>query len=126
MHSEDYLGFIANLVNCLKLGRNTSFDEAVEEQKESEDQNIGLVHGNIDVPYDQWYNAEAEQVSRGKDAMITRIDSYAEEGQRGIVLVMDNARIHHAKIVKQVLSNYNFLFLPSYSPMLNIIELWFS
>ena len=26
MHSVDYLGFISNLVNCLKLGRNTSFD----------------------------------------------------------------------------------------------------
>ena len=27
MHSEDYLGFVSNLVNCLKLGRNTSFDQ---------------------------------------------------------------------------------------------------
>ena len=26
MHSSDYLGFISNLVNSLKLGRNTSFD----------------------------------------------------------------------------------------------------
>ena len=26
MHSEDYLGFMSNLVNCLKLGRNTTFD----------------------------------------------------------------------------------------------------
>lgn len=27
MHSEDFLGFMSNLVNCLKLGRNTSFDD---------------------------------------------------------------------------------------------------
>jgi len=26
MHSEDFLGFMANLVSCLKLGRNTSMD----------------------------------------------------------------------------------------------------
>ena len=27
MHSEDFLGFMSNLVNCLKLGRNTSMDD---------------------------------------------------------------------------------------------------
>ena len=27
MHNEDFLGFMSNLVNCLKLGRNTSFDK---------------------------------------------------------------------------------------------------
>lgn len=92
MHSEDYKGFLSNLINCLKLGRNTSFD------------------------HDQEENA----------TKLKHLDSYAEEGQRGIIFIMDNATIHQAKKVKEVLENYNVLFLPSYSPMLNIIELWFS
>lgn len=28
LHNEDFLGFMSNLVNCLKFERNTSFDEA--------------------------------------------------------------------------------------------------
>lgn len=39
---------------------------------------------------------------------------------------MDNATIHTGLKVKEVLKNYNVLYLPSYSPMLNIIELWFA
>ena len=54
------------------------------------------------------------------------MDSYSEEGKRGIVFIMDNASIHHARAVKNILTKYNVLFLPSYSPMLNPIELWFS
>uniref|UniRef100_UPI00308075E8 transposase n=1 Tax=Enterocloster sp. TaxID=2719315 RepID=UPI00308075E8 len=40
------------------------------------------------------------------------------------VIVMDNMRSHHAKIVKQVLdeSEIKYLYLPSYSPDLNPIE----
>ena len=26
LKAKDFLGFMSNLVNCLKLGRNTSFD----------------------------------------------------------------------------------------------------
>ena len=33
MHSEDFLGFMANLVSCLKLGRNTSMDNMQEKNK---------------------------------------------------------------------------------------------
>ena len=33
MRQEDYLGFMSNLVNCLKLGRNTSFDEVPKDQR---------------------------------------------------------------------------------------------
>lgn len=29
----DYLGFMSNLINCLKLGRNTSFDNMPTEGK---------------------------------------------------------------------------------------------
>ena len=53
MHSQDYLGFISNLVNCLKLGRNTSIDKDQEEEAKVK------VGGS-----DEW----------------CRVDSYAEEG----------------------------------------------
>jgi len=45
------------------------------------------------------------------------------------MLVLDNARIHHAKMVKDFLRQkgecFHFIFLPPYSPQLNPIErLW--
>ena len=61
-----------------------------------------------------------------RDGLCEGVDSYSEEGKKGVVLVMDNARIHHETNVKKVLSNYNVLFLPAYSPHLNPIELWFA
>ncbi|PEN85512.1 IS630 family transposase, partial [Bacillus cereus] len=46
-----------------------------------------------------------------------------------IVMVLDNARIHHAKLIQPFLEKYNsrleLVFLPPYSPNLNPIEgLW--
>jgi len=44
-----------------------------------------------------------------------------------IILILDNARYNHAKIVRQHIqdTNVELLFLPSYSPNLNLIErLW--
>lgn len=45
-----------------------------------------------------------------------------------IVMVLDNARVHHAKLLRPFLeanSRLKFLFLPPYSPQLNQIEgLW--
>lgn len=46
-----------------------------------------------------------------------------------IVMVLDNARIHHAKLIQPFLDEHKerleFLFLPPYSPNLNPIEgLW--
>ncbi|OPX00615.1 IS630 family transposase [Geobacillus sp. LEMMY01] len=48
---------------------------------------------------------------------------------RMIALVLDNARIHHARMVKDFLREegqcFHFLYLPPYSPQLNPIErLW--
>ena len=45
------------------------------------------------------------------------------------VLVLDNARIHHAKLLKPFLEKYSkqleLIFLPPYSPQFNIVEgLW--
>lgn len=49
--------------------------------------------------------------------------------QGKIVMVLDNARIHHAKLLKPFLQENNkrlaFVFLPPYSPQLNLVEgLW--
>lgn len=46
-----------------------------------------------------------------------------------IVLILDNARIHHAKLLEPFLNEMNgrlkLVFLPPYSPQLNIVEgLW--
>lgn len=46
-----------------------------------------------------------------------------------IVMVLDNARIHHAKLLKPFLDELNgrleLVFLPPYSPELNLVEgLW--
>jgi len=46
-----------------------------------------------------------------------------------IVMILDNARIHHAKLVQpfldEVKERLELMFLPSYSPELNLIEgLW--
>ncbi|MED5042955.1 IS630 family transposase [Geobacillus stearothermophilus] len=48
---------------------------------------------------------------------------------RLIVLVLDNARIHHAKMAREFLReegrSFHFIYLPPYSPQLNPIErLW--
>jgi transposase len=54
------------------------------------------------------------------------IDRYPNER---IVMVLDNARIHHAKLLQPFLeehaATFQFPFLPPYSPQLNLIEeLW--
>lgn len=45
-----------------------------------------------------------------------------------IIMIMDNARYHYSKVVREKLNEYpriKFVFLPSYSPNLNLIErLW--
>ena len=43
-----------------------------------------------------------------------------------ICLVLDNARIHHAKALKTLRSFIKILFLPPYSPMLTPIEEFFA
>lgn len=49
--------------------------------------------------------------------------------QGKIVMILDNAKVHHAKLLKEFLDNnstrLSLVFLPPYSPKMNIIEgLW--
>ena len=43
-----------------------------------------------------------------------------------VCLVLDNARIHHAKILKKLRSFMKIFFLPPYSPFLTPIEEFFA
>jgi transposase len=54
------------------------------------------------------------------------VERYA--GQK-IVMILDNARIHHAKLIQPFLQKHadllQLMFLPPYSPQLNLVEgLW--
>jgi len=58
---------------------------------------------------------------------ISNVLSIYTEGK--IVMILDNARIHHAKVTKEFLGKYTnklqLEFLPAYSPQFNLIEgLW--
>jgi transposase len=53
----------------------------------------------------------------------------AQHPMEKIVMVLDNARIHHAKLIQPFLADHadtlQLLYLPPYSPQLNLIEeLW--
>ena len=67
-------------------------------------------------------NIDAEQVG----IFLTRLalDRAFAQDRRPVTLVLDNARYFHAKSVKALAKLYGIelLFLPSYSPNLNLIE----
>ncbi len=93
MYGDDFLGFMANLINVLRLGRNTSLEGSD-------------LRNSIDVLNKEYV---------------------FNENNKKILFILDNARIHIKKEVKEkLLKNYNILLLAPYSPYLNIIELWFS
>lgn len=58
---------------------------------------------------------------------LSHVLSYYPSGK--IVMILDNARIHHAKLIQPFLeenrARLELVFLPAYSPKLNLIEgLW--
>ena len=58
-------------------------------------------------------------------ALLRKIDTLGRKGP--VRLVLDNARYQHCALVKDLVKSLNIelLFLPSYSPNLNLIErLW--
>lgn len=64
------------------------------------------------------------------DFVIQSVDAFANSLTKMAVLVLDNARIHHAKIFQEAIPKWEekglyICFLPAYSPHLNRIEtLW--
>lgn len=70
-----------------------------------------------------------EEETINQEATIRLLEAIGEKQKRGkVYVVLDNAKHHHAKRVKNWVLNhprFKLLFLPSYSPNLNIIErLW--
>ncbi|KAG0737799.1 hypothetical protein G6F57_011932 [Rhizopus arrhizus] len=52
------------------------------------------------------------------------MDILDEHDMKGMFIVMDNCRIHHSRFVADTINNrgYKPLFMPPYSPFLNLIE----
>jgi transposase len=85
---------------------------------------IGVLNyetGKVHVVEEERYNAEA---------FLRFLQCVLEQYPSGkIVLVLDNARIHHAKLIQPFLGEHKdrleLVFLPPYSPEMNLIEgLW--
>lgn len=77
--------------------------------------------GKIVWKEDEQYNAEAFL------SFLQQIVTAYPSGK--IVMILDNARIHHAKLLGSFLAEHEvrlqLVFLPPYSPQLNIVEgLW--
>lgn len=85
------------------------------------------LNGAINLQNQQAVVLEEETVnSQSVIRLLEKIDQVQKQGKVSIVL--DNARYHHANIVKDWLAKhqrFKFVYLPSYSPNLNPIErLW--
>lgn len=70
-----------------------------------------------------------EEKTINTDATIHLLEAIKQKQRRGkVYLILDNASHHHAKLVRRWLLHhprFKFLFLPAYSPNLNLIErLW--
>lgn len=75
------------------------------------------------VGFETLDNINAQSVLR----LVEQLESHQPEGR--IILICDNARYNHARLVRDYLGTTDcrveILFLPSYSPNLNLIErLW--
>lgn len=70
-----------------------------------------------------------EEKTINKEATIHLLETIKQKQKRGkVYLILDNARYHHAIVVKRWIFHhprFQLIFLPSYSPNLNLIErLW--
>lgn len=77
---------------------------------------------------DCWFRTTRQRVTA---ALVSQwLDSFAQGLRRLTVIVLDNAPIHHGKVMRQCLRRWQELglyvfYLPAYSPHLNIAErLW--
>lgn len=93
--------------------------------------NTGRARLNLHGAYD-YQDHEAivlEETAINREATIRLLEAIGTRQKSGkIYIILDNARYHHAKEVKNWLLHhprYKLIFLPPYSPNLNIIErLW--
>lgn len=83
--------------------------------------------GCLDYESGEIYCIEREQYNAKEFEEFLR-DVLRKYPEGKIVMILDNARIHHAKLLKDLLDSnprLQLVFLPPYSPQLNLIEgLW--
>lgn len=70
-----------------------------------------------------------EEKTINKEATLNLLEAIKKKQKNGkVYLILDNAKYHHARVVKNWVLNhprFKLMFLPSYSPNLNLIErLW--
>lgn len=85
------------------------------------------VLGALNITSKQAVVIEEETINA--QAIIHLLETVAQKQKHGkVYMVLDNAKYHHARIVRNWLLNhprFNLIFLPPYSPNLNLIErLW--
>jgi transposase len=86
------------------------------------------VNGQLITYQNEKFNAETFKIFLEKLLLEAKV-GYTKDGKRKkILLVLDNARYHHAKCLRQWLEDVSDLlelfFLPPYSPDLNAIEMF--
>jgi len=85
------------------------------------------LHGAINAETYQVTLIESESVNAESTIKLLEAIEYAYTYSREIYIILDNARYHYSKEVKEYLEGrkIKLIFLPSYSPNLNLIErLW--
>ena len=83
--------------------------------------------GIYDHTNDQMYTHSYKNKTRDQFLdFIKRVDRKYDSSVKQIFLVLDNASIHRSKKVREIIQKYhhriNFVFLPTGSPELNLIE----
>lgn len=85
------------------------------------------LHGAINAETYQITIIESETVDGDSTVMLLEAIEQAYPISKDIVVILDNAKYHYSTLVKEFVSTsrIRFVFLPSYSPNLNLIErLW--
>lgn len=85
------------------------------------------LHGAINAQTHEVTLIESDTVDAQSTINLLKALEYRYQQADTIVVILDNAKYHYAKIVKDYIENskIKFAFLPSYSPNLNFIErLW--
>ena len=89
-------------------------------------QRINL-HGAINIETLELEIVEGERINSESTVNLLKEIEKSCDYARKIHVILDNARYHYSKVVKEYLQNsrINLVFLPPYSPQLNLIErLW--
>ena len=82
------------------------------------------LHGAINAETYQMTIIESDTVNADSTINLLSSIEQAYPMSKSIYIILDNARYHYSKLVKEYIKNsrITLVFLPSYSPNLNLIE----